>query len=81
MQELIKLIWDFKGPNASPTAVHHEIHLKEFCEKEKHKSATTGVTHLSEFHSIAFVVVPKDLMPVFRDALRPHRGTLVTTQT
>ena len=34
MTRKIKLIWDFKGHFAAKTAEHHEIHLKEFLEKE-----------------------------------------------
>ena len=30
----IKLIWDFRGHFAAKTAEHHEIHLKEFLEKD-----------------------------------------------
>ena len=30
----IKLIWDFRGQASAKTAEHHEIHLKEFLEKE-----------------------------------------------
>jgi len=74
MEEKIKLIWDFRGPNAAPTATHHTIHLKEFCEKEKYLELDIGTSLISEMHSTAYVVVPKDLMIVFRDALRPHRG-------
>ncbi len=74
MKEKIKLIWDFRGPNSGPTAAHHKIHLKEFCEKEHYLELEMGTSFISEMHSTAYVVVPKDLMIVFRDALRPHRG-------
>ena len=30
MERQIKLIWDFRGPDALKTAEHQEIHLKEF---------------------------------------------------
>ena len=31
----LKLIWDFRGPDALKIAQHHEIHLKEFIAIEK----------------------------------------------
>ena len=31
----LKLIWDFKGPDALKIAQHHEIHLKEYIELKK----------------------------------------------
>jgi len=34
MERQIKLIWDFRGPNALLTAQHHEIHLKDFIKTE-----------------------------------------------
>lgn len=74
MEELIKLIWDFRGPAAEKTAEHHEIHLKEFIEMEKLPQLPTGFEVLNEMHSIAFMVVKRsDMIPV-RDALKPHRG-------
>ena len=29
----VKLIWDFRGPNATKIAEHHDIHLKEYIKK------------------------------------------------
>ena len=70
----IKLIWDFRGPASSKTAEHHEIHLKEFLEKEKYTLKITGFEILNEMYAIAFLVVEEADMIRFRDALRPHRG-------
>ena len=33
--EKIKLIWNFRGPDAAKIAEHHEIHLKEYIQIEK----------------------------------------------
>ncbi len=73
MQKL-KLIWDFRGPNAEHTAKHHEIHLKDFINIEKPKLNITGHQVLSDMHSIAFMIVYEDEMKAIRDALKPHRG-------
>jgi len=78
MEEKIKLIWDFKGPTAKHTAIHHEIHLKEFAVSEKLSLQITGVSHLHDMHSIAFLVVLKSKMIAVRDALKPHRGQIYT---
>jgi hypothetical protein len=76
--EHIKLIWDFRGPHAQKTAEHHEIHLKDFIKIEKTQLNITGVENLSDMHSLAFMIVPKDEMKPIRDALKPHRGQLYT---
>lgn len=74
----LKLIWDFRGPNAHKTAQHHEIHLKEYIAIEKLNLNITGVETLSEHHSTAFLVVDEDQMKPIRDALKPHRGQVYT---
>ncbi len=70
----IKLIWDFRGPTAAKTAEHYEKHLQEYIFHEELKFDTTGFTHLSDVHSIAFLVVAEFEMVQARDDLRPHRG-------
>ena len=70
----IKLIWDFRSQTAAKTAEHHEIHLKEFLEKENYSLKITGFEILNEMYAIAFLVVEETDMITFRDALKPHRG-------
>jgi L-arabinose isomerase len=74
MNQKIKLIWDFRGQNAFEIAKHHEIHLKEFLEKENFAEKTTGFEMISEMFSIAFMIVKSENMIMVRDALRPHRA-------
>ena len=76
MNRQIKLIWDFKGPNALHIAQHHEIHLQEFISIEKLPIHTTGFSSLNEMHSIAWMVVNESYMISVRDALKPHRGEI-----
>ena len=45
----LKLIWDFRGPNAKKTAEHHEIHLKQFIVIEKLDITITGVENLNRY--------------------------------
>lgn len=70
----LKLIWDFRGPDARKIAEHHEIHLKEYILLEKLNITLTGTDNLSDLHTIAFLVVDEDKMKPIRDALKPHRG-------
>jgi len=74
MSRRIKLIWDFRGPDALHTAEHHQIHLDEFVKMEKVLETQSGFEQLSEFHAIAFLTVNQENMLAVRDALRPHRG-------
>ncbi len=70
----LKLIWDFKGPEALRTAEHHHIHLKEYIDIENLNINITGFESLSEFHAIAYIVINEQEMKPVRDALKPHRG-------
>lgn len=72
----LKLIWDFRGPVAKQTAIHHEIHLKEYAAAQSLTLPITGTQELSEMHTLAFLVVDESEMPAVRDALKPHRGQL-----
>ncbi len=70
----LKLIWDFRGPDAENIAVHHAAHLAEFAKIEKLEDVLTGYSVLSNVHTIAYLVVSEDKMKPIRDALKPHRG-------
>ncbi len=72
----IKLIWDFRGPDAAVTAEHHEKHLKEYITLEKLPLNITGFETKNELHAIAFMVVTDEHMIQVRDALKPHRGEI-----
>jgi len=77
----IKLIWDFRGPDASKIAEHHEKHLKEYLALESTSLNITGHQEISDLHSIAYLVVEEKEMITVRDALKPHRGELYTAHT
>jgi len=74
--EQVKLIWDFRGPNAAPIAEHHAIHLREFAETEGLQNTLCAVEKFTEMHHIAYLVVDKALMNEMRERLKPNRGQL-----
>ncbi len=76
MNRKIKLIWDFKGPDALETAKHHCVHLNEFTQIENLPFYEVNHQEINEMHTVAFIVVNEQQMKVFRDALKPHRGVL-----
>lgn len=75
-EKKLKLIWDFRGPDAERTASHHAIHLKEYRDSRNLTLDISGFEKLSDAHVIAFLVVTESEMPAVRDALKPHRGQL-----
>ncbi len=74
MNRKIKLIWDFRGPEALEIAKHHCIHLEEFSKKENLTYHEITSNQISEMYSIACITVDETDMITFRDALKPHRG-------
>ena len=72
----LKLIWDFRGPDAESIAQHHAIHLKEYIREEKLKLNITGFERAEDKHCIAYMVVYREEFKEVRDALKPHRGQL-----
>ena len=76
LEEKIKLIWDFRGPNCNKTAKHYQIHLSEFLTNCDTPYFKFGGKELNELHYIVFLVVSKSTMKYFRDKLRPNRGEI-----
>jgi len=76
LESKIKLLWDFRGPDALETAKHHTIHLKEFATIENLQFHEIDVKELNTMLCTAFIVVNESDMKVYRDALKPHRGEL-----
>lgn len=74
----LKLIWDFRGPDAAITAQHHATHLKEYQQSHQLSQNIIATEKISDAHFIAFLVVSDAEMPPVRDALRPHRGQIYT---
>ncbi len=74
MKRKIKLIWDFRGPEALEIAKHHVVHLEEFTVKDKLFFYETDVEPVNEHYCIAFITVKEEDMIKYRDALMPHRG-------
>jgi|TARA_R110000851_G_scaffold195595_1_gene346379 hypothetical protein len=78
MTDRIKLLWDFKGPNAQKTAEHHIIHLDEFIISEKIDNSFTQVQTIASNHTVAEMIVPNRYMTDLRERLKPTRGQLYT---
>jgi hypothetical protein len=78
MSRKIKLLWDFRGPDARETAKHHTIHLKEFVMLEKLDFFKIDIQEKNEMLVSAFITVAEKDMKIYRDALKPHRGEIAS---
>lgn len=76
MNRKIKLLWDFRGPDAKETAKHHTIHLEEFAVLEKLTFHEIDIKENNPMLVSAFITVNEKDMKTYRDALQPHRGEI-----
>ena len=73
-----KLVWTFSGEGSLKIAEHHRSTFKEyFSEIEKVDVMEFGTEKQTEFTSIAFMIVQKELVDTLRQTLKPHKGFLV----
>jgi len=73
----VRLIWDFRGPDALATAKHHAIHLKEFAQQEKLPFDEVNAIAKNDYLAMAFLIIDESYLAVFKKALKPDRGTVV----
>ena len=75
--KLIKLIWDFKGPNSDKTAEHFKSHLDQFLKIENKTFSDLGLEIVNDFYSFVFVITSIDDLNFFKEKLKPNRGQKV----
>lgn len=78
MEEKIRLIWDFRGPDCNQTAKHYQIHLSEFLKANNSVYFDHGSKEINEVHHVVYLTVSKSYMKYFRDKLKPNRGEVAT---
>ena len=77
MENKIKLVWRFSGINALQIADHHLFHINEYSEKENLKIINSGTLEISEFSSISFIVISKNILNKIKNDLKPHHSFIV----
>lgn len=73
---ILKMIWEFRGPESYQTAKHHAIHLEEFAKKHNLEKKEAGVDKESDLYSIAYLICHEKDMILVRDTLKPHKAFL-----
>ncbi len=75
--ERIKLIWDFRSPDAEKIASHHVKHLVEYITTKNIIDSNASYEKISDMYWIAFIETDKSNMIELRDNLKPHRGETI----
>lgn len=75
MEPVLRLFWDFFGPDAERTAEHHRKHIIEFLAR----SSISGIPELErdDGRVSVYLDLPKDLAEKVGRVLRPRRATVV----
>lgn len=72
----IKMLWDFRGPDALKTAEHQCIHLKEFFVKDGIHFHSIELEKQSDVMVSAYAIVNEEDVEALRSTLKPNRGQL-----
>ena len=78
MEEKIRLIWDFRGPDCKNIAKHYKIHLSDFLSTNSSEYFDFKDEKITEHHHVVYFTVFKSSMKKFRDKLKPNRGEVAT---
>ena len=73
----IKLIWDFKGLEATKIAEHFHVHLKEFLIRDKIIDFTSELEEIDEFYSMVNLIIDQKYVERIKNALKPKKAYLV----
>ena len=75
MSKQIKLIWDFRGPDAQGIAEHYKIHLDQYLERNQLSSdlVKTGIEEITGMYYLAYMAIDEESAEEVIKALRPHR--------
>lgn len=76
----IKLIWDFRGPDAKHIAEHHAKHLKEFANARELENFSCSVAERTPMLVSAILEIEESDSQTVQAALRPHRIQSVTAE-
>ena len=68
----IKLIWEYKGPNANGIAEHQVIHLTEYCLKNKIEKVSTGIEKFQNNTWFAYLILLEDRHAEVAKELKPR---------
>ena len=81
VNKVIRVVWDYFGPSAQPTAEHFSRHLTEFLIENNCSEYVVKTEEVSSVHSATYADVPHDFLDVVGPTLRPHRVYEVTPES
>ncbi len=77
---VIRVVWDYYGPSAQPTAEHFQRHLTGFLIEHKCTDYEVHTEPVTPVHSATYADIPPSFLDVVGPTLRPHRVYEVTRE-
>jgi hypothetical protein len=81
VKTVIRVVWDYFGPSAQPTAKHFARHLTGFLDEHNCVDYVVETEQVSPVHSATYADIPHDFLDVVGPTLRPHRVYEVTPES
>ena len=75
---VIRVVWDYYGPSALPTAEHFQRHLEGFLTEHECPDYEVNTEQVTPVHSATYADIPPSFLDVVGPTLRPHRVYEVT---
>ena len=75
---VIRVIWDYYGPSAQPTAEHFQRHLESFLTENDCGEFTASMEVVTPMHAATYADIQPEFLDAVGSALRPHRVYEVT---
>ena len=75
---VIRVVWDYYGPSAKPTAEHFQRHLEAFLREHECGEFTLSTEVVTPMHAATYADIKPEFLEVVGAALRPHRVYEVT---
>ena len=70
---IIRVVWDYYGPSAKPTAEHFQRHLESYLIEHNCGKFQTKTEAITPMHAATFADIEPAFLDVVGPALRPHR--------
>lgn len=76
----LRLLWDYRGPNAQGIAEHFVNHLKSYAQRHELDEPPMGVLENRPGWWSAYLEAPEADFPELKKHLKPHRVIQVTDE-
>jgi len=75
---ILRLLWDYRGPNAKGIAEHFVMHLESYSQRHNLGKLQMDVLENRPGWWSAYLDAPEEQFPELKKSLKPHRVVVVS---